>query len=74
VVFLDIGMPNLNGYDAARLIRKEADAEGRQIILMAMTGWGQESDLRRAKEAGFDQHLLKPLDFDDVKRKLRALE
>lgn len=60
IVLLDIGMPGLNGYDAARLIR-----EGQQsnLTLIAMTGWGQEEDRRRSKEAGFDAHLVKPVDL-----------
>ncbi len=57
---LDIGMPRLDGYGAARKIR--AESAGRPITLVAMTGWGQEEDLRRAREAGFDHHLLKPVD------------
>jgi PAS domain S-box-containing protein len=61
VVLLDIAMPRLNGYDACRRIR-EADLK-RQIRLIAMTGWGQEADRRRTLEAGFDFHLVKPVDL-----------
>ena len=60
VILLDIGMPKLNGYEACRRIR-ERDW-GRDIVLIAQTGWGQDEDKRRAKEAGFDQHLVKPVD------------
>jgi PAS domain S-box-containing protein len=67
VVVLDIGLPNLNGYEAASRIRKEL---GREVLLIALTGWGQEEDRRRAKEAGFDHHLTKPLDLDQLKRLL----
>jgi PAS domain S-box-containing protein len=63
VVLLDIGLPILNGYDAARRIRIQA---GMQPLLVALTGWGQESDRRKAAEAGFDAHLLKPVDHDEL--------
>ncbi len=61
VALLDIGMPRLNGYDTALQMRKEA--WGRDILLVALTGWGQEDDKRRTQEAGFNHHLVKPLDF-----------
>jgi two-component system CheB/CheR fusion protein len=60
VALLDIGMPLLDGYEVARRIR--AQPWGRGVTLLALTGWGQESDRRRSAEAGFDQHLVKPLD------------
>ena len=60
VVVLDIGMPKLNGYDAARRIREEP--WGRDIALIALTGWGQLEDRRRSRSAGFDAHLTKPVD------------
>jgi CheY-like chemotaxis protein len=60
VVLLDIGMPKLNGYDAARRIRSHG--WGKDMILIALTGWGQDDDKLRAKDAGFDQHLVKPVD------------
>ncbi len=60
VVLLDIGMPKLNGLQAARHIREQP--WGRQMVLVAITGWGQEEDKRRATEAGFDHHLTKPVD------------
>lgn len=61
VVLLDIGLPRLNGYEAARRIREQAG--DKEIMLVALTGWGQEEDRRRSKEAGFDHHLTKPVDF-----------
>jgi PAS domain S-box-containing protein len=60
VVLLDIGMPKLNGYEAARRIRDEP--WGKEMLLIAQTGWGQEEDRRRSQEAGFDAHLTKPVD------------
>jgi len=62
VAILDIGMPHLNGYEAAAKIR-ESDW-GRQVVLIALTGWGQEQDQARAREAGFDHHCTKPVDID----------
>ena len=61
VMFLDIGMPKLNGYDVCRKIR--AQSWGRGIRVIAQTGWGQAQDRRRSEEAGFDGHLVKPLDL-----------
>ncbi len=63
-VLLDIGMPRLNGADACRQIR--ATPWGRNIMLIALTGWDQEEDRRRIIEAGFDAHLVKPVDPDAV--------
>jgi PAS domain S-box-containing protein len=60
VALLDIGMPKMNGFEAARHIRERP--WGREIALIAMTGWGQEEDRRRSLEAGFDQHVVKPVD------------
>src|SRR5262245_40031912 len=59
VAVLDIGMPGANGYEVAREIRKQ---QGSRVKLVALTGWGQEGDRRRAMEAGFDFHLTKPVD------------
>jgi PAS domain S-box-containing protein len=61
VVLLDIAMPKLNGYDAARKIRGEP--WGRGVVLIAISGWGQEQDRQRSREAGFDGHLAKPVDY-----------
>jgi PAS domain S-box-containing protein len=60
VIFLDIGMPRLNGYEAARRIRQSAWGAG--VVLVALTGWGQEDDRRRSHEAGFNFHLVKPVE------------
>jgi CheY-like chemotaxis protein len=60
VVLLDIGLPRLNGYEAARQIR--AQQSHRDLTLVALTGWGQEEDRRHSEEAGFDAHMIKPVD------------
>jgi CheY-like chemotaxis protein len=60
VVLLDIGMPKLNGYEAARRIRSQP--WGQQVLLVAVTGWGQDEDRLKAREAGFDCHMVKPID------------
>ncbi|HET7597542.1 MAG TPA: ATP-binding protein, partial [Burkholderiales bacterium] len=69
-VFLDIGMPGMSGYEIARTLR--TSEQRRDIFLVALTGWGQPSDFRESKEAGFDLHLVKPLDTASVKRLLEA--
>jgi CheY-like chemotaxis protein len=71
VVLLDIGMPRLNGYDAARRIRELPG--GRGVVLIALTGWGQEDDRRRSRDAGFDHHLTKPVDPQDLGKLLASL-
>jgi len=71
VVLLDIGMPRLNGYDAARRIRRQPG--GDRMTLVALTGWGQEEDKRRAVEAGFDYHLTKPVEPAALERLFAAL-
>jgi len=58
---LDIGLPHLSGYEIARHIRS---TRGREVLLVAITGWGQPEDQRRAREAGFDHHFTKPADFE----------
>ena len=65
VVLMDIGLPKLYGYDAARRIR---DARGKDVLLVAITGWGQDEDRRRSREAGFDFHLTKPVDPEAIVR------
>ncbi|HEY4234250.1 MAG TPA: CHASE3 domain-containing protein [Lacipirellulaceae bacterium] len=60
IVLLDIGLPRLNGYEVCRRIRELPD--GRNAFIVAITGWGQEEDRRRSREAGFDHHLVKPVD------------
>jgi CheY-like chemotaxis protein len=59
VIVLDIGMPGLNGYDAARRIREQQGE--RRPILVALTGWSQDEYRRRSAEAGFDAHIVKPV-------------
>jgi CheY-like chemotaxis protein len=71
VVILDIGLPKLNGYDVARRLKSE---RGPSAILIAVTGWGQESDRRRSSEAGFDHHVTKPVKFADLKSLLASLD
>jgi two-component system, chemotaxis family, CheB/CheR fusion protein len=61
LVLLDIGLPRLNGFEAARRIR-EQHGQGGPPMLVALSGWGQDEDRRRSKEAGFDVHLVKPVD------------
>lgn len=64
VVLMDITMPKLDGYSAARAIRRES--WGSAMTLIALTGWGRPSDLEAARNAGFDGHLLKPVDPDQL--------
>ena len=64
VAFLDIGLPKLNGYDLARELRKLPATMN--SLLVAVTGWGQENDVRRAREAGFDHHMVKPVEPDAI--------
>jgi len=68
VVLLDIGLPKMNGYEAARRIREQP--WGKSMALIALTGWGQEEDKRRALESGFDHHLTKPVDAEDLEKLL----
>jgi len=60
VVLLDIGLPKLNGFEVARMIRQQP--WGKDMMLVALTGWGQDEDRRTSSEAGFDTHLVKPAD------------
>ncbi len=70
VVVLDIGLPVLNGYDVARQMRATAT---RKVALVALTGWGQDEDRRRTTDAGFDYHLVKPVEFESLKSLLASL-
>ena len=65
VVFLDIGMPGVSGYEIARRLRVGAHGDSR--LLVAVTGWGQPDDLRRTAEAGFDHHLVKPPELEAIR-------
>jgi CheY-like chemotaxis protein len=67
VVLLDIGMPEMDGYEVARQIR---GMMARSPLLIALTGWGQEDDQRRASAAGFDHHVVKPPDVDKLRELL----
>jgi PAS domain S-box-containing protein len=71
VVVLDIAMPKLNGYEAARKIRSQP--WGKQMVLIALTGWGQQQDRRRTQEAGFDAHLTKPVNYGAIMEILAKL-
>jgi len=70
-VLLDIGLPKLNGYEAARKIREQPS--GKHMMLVAVTGWGQEEDRRRSHSAGFDLHMVKPVDYPALMRLLAAM-
>ncbi len=64
VAFVDIGMPKVHGYEVARRLRSHSSTS--RALLVAVTGWGQENDRKRAREAGFDRHLVKPVDPGDI--------
>jgi CheY-like chemotaxis protein len=66
VALLDLGMPTMSGYEVARRIRQHP--RGGEIVLIALTGWGQQEYRRRSKEAGFDHHLTKPVDVEMLQR------
>jgi signal transduction histidine kinase len=68
--FLDIGMPRVHGYEVARRLRDQPGTS--ECVLVAVTGWGQEDDRQRAKEAGFDRHLVKPADPSDIETILKS--
>jgi PAS domain S-box-containing protein len=68
IILLDIGLPKLNGYDAARRIRESPG--GADMLLIALTGWGQDEDRRRSREAGFDHHMTKPVGFATLEKLL----
>ena len=68
---LDIGLPTMSGYELAAALR--ADSRTRSIVLVALTGYGRESDRRRALDAGFDEHLIKPVDAERLLQRLNEL-
>jgi DNA-binding response OmpR family regulator len=72
VILLDIGLPKLNGNDACRHIR--AQAWGKHTIIIAVTGWGQEEDRRLTHEAGFDHHMVKPVNPKELMQLLAGLQ
>ncbi len=71
VVLLDIGLPGLNGYEVAKRLRQQSILPN--VILVALTGYGQDTDRERSQEAGFDHHLVKPVDFDKVQQILATV-
>ena len=64
LVLLDIGLPDLDGFEVCRRIR--AESWGRRVLIVALTGWGEDRDRARAHEVGFDAHLVKPLEHDTL--------
>jgi len=72
VIVLDIGLPGLNGYDVAKQIREQP--EGKNIVLIALTGYGQDSDRQASADAGFNHHLVKPANFDQLLKILTTVE
>src|SRR5690606_32454378 len=70
IIMLDIGLPDMSGYEVARTLRQE---RGHDFALVAITGYGQEDDKSRAKSAGFDQHLTKPVAIADLEKTLSLL-
>jgi signal transduction histidine kinase/CheY-like chemotaxis protein len=70
VALFDIGLPDINGYELARRVRRRPG--GAELLLIAATGWGQEADKQLAFDAGFDHHLTKPIDFDKLRTLLAA--
>ncbi|MBG6078002.1 PAS domain S-box protein [Polaromonas sp. CG_9.11] len=72
VILLDIGLPKLNGYEACRKIRERPWSK--DIVIVALTGWGQDEDRRKSKESGFDGHLVKPVDYAVLTKLLAELQ
>jgi two-component system CheB/CheR fusion protein len=72
VVVLDIGLPGLNGYEVAKRIRQQPDLKN--TVLIALTGYGQDTDRQTSQEAGFDQHLVKPVGFEQLKKILTTVQ
>jgi CheY-like chemotaxis protein len=68
VMLVDIGLPGIDGYEVARQVR--ASAHGPEMILLALTGYGRPEDRQKARDAGFDAHLVKPVDPDELLRTL----
>jgi DNA-binding response OmpR family regulator len=70
VAILDLGLPDLSGYDVAQLMRQDPVLQ--RVALIALTGWGQDEHKQRARDAGFDFHLTKPVDLDRLAAVLAA--
>ena len=70
VILMDIGMPRLDGYDACRRIREQP--WGQAVVLIALTGWGQDEDVRKSRDAGFNHHLVKPVEPAMLEKLLEA--
>ncbi len=71
LILLDIGLPKINGYEAARRIREQP--WGKRLVLVALTGWGQDEDRQKSREAGFDGHLVKPVDPETLTKLLAGI-
>jgi len=72
LLLLDIGLPKLNGYEVARRIRQKS--WGLDVILVALTGWGQDEDRRRSEEAGFNFHIVKPVELAALEQLLAGAQ
>ena len=72
VVLMDVGMPRMDGYEATRRIRTQP--WGRDVIIIALTGWGQDDDRARSRDAGCDGHLTKPVHLPDLESLLENLK
>ncbi|MDP9128685.1 MAG: response regulator, partial [Pseudomonadota bacterium] len=71
VVFLDIGLPGMNGYEVCEAMRRDTGLN--RTVIIAQTGWGQKEHLERSKKAGFDHHLIKPVDIKHLEKLLLSI-
>ncbi|PWF48685.1 response regulator, partial [Massilia glaciei] len=71
LIFLDIGLPGMNGHEVARALRQIPEMD--EVVIVAVTGWGERSDLELSVRAGFDRHLTKPVDFTALEQVLAEL-
>jgi len=71
IILMDVGLPKLNGLDATRQIRQQP--WGKSMLIIALTGWGQDRDREQSLEAGCDGHLVKPVDLPDLEKMLHEL-
>ena len=71
VMFIDIGLPGMDGYQLARALRERPELAG--VVLIACTGYGRDEDVRRSREAGFDQHWVKPFDAEALDKLWKTL-